>query len=155
MTLGLAIIAGPSVLHDVSVRIPRAARPHGPTTALGLVLHGTPKLQISGPLATPSPSCPCPLWPQQYARLVVVTPQLWYPPIETPLKASPPRTATGVRRLVSVPSPTPPVKLSPQQYALFAVVTPQVCAPGVTWAKLRLPLTGAGVRRWVSVPSPK
>src|SRR5207249_8518781 len=93
-----------------------AASVSPPETATGVALL----------VVVPFPSSPLPLYPQQYAVPLVVTPQALMKPALTAANVSPPETATGVQPLVVVAFPRTPEPLSPQQYAAPLGVTPQV-----------------------------
>ena len=61
---------------------------------------------------------------------------------------SPPLTATGPVRFVSLPSPSWPYRLYPQQYAIPPDTRPQVRPlPAVSAVKLSPPLTATGAVR--------
>src|SRR5688572_7177905 len=64
--------------------------------------------------------------PQQYARLLVATAQLWKCPVLTARYKRSPATLLGAVRIERVPSPFWPWVPSPQQNARPSVVTPQV-----------------------------
>jgi hypothetical protein len=53
----------------------------------------------------PSPNCPLELFPQQKTAADTVTPQLWYPPVETLVKVVLVLTNVGVDWFIVVPSP--------------------------------------------------
>src|SRR5438128_1301547 len=71
----------------------------------------------------PSPSCPSPLDPQQYAAPLGVTPQVCRPPALTATNGRPPATGTGLDWLVVVPAPSWPSGLRTRQSAGSPPVT--------------------------------
>jgi hypothetical protein len=66
-------------------------------------------------VVVPSPSCPVPLSPQQYAAPLTRRPHIEVSPASIEEKVRPPETATGESLCVLVPSPTSPDALRPQQ----------------------------------------
>src|SRR6266550_2273010 len=102
----------------------------------------------------PLPSAPAWFEPQQYARLVVVTPHVCPPALLTEANVRPPCPATGEWRSIVVPSPSLP-ELEPQQYAAPLVVTPHVCSePALIEANISPPATRTGMCRSVVEVSP-
>jgi len=67
-----------------------------------------PPLTATGsewPVLVPSPNWPLALYPQQYAKPVVVSPHVYDHPAERLENFNPPVTATGLDWLTFVPSP--------------------------------------------------
>src|SRR5437763_89216 len=129
-----------------------------PFTPRYLSAHCTTSTGTELETPVPSPSAPRKLSPQQYARRVVVKPQVCEDPALTARKVRAPATRTELDRWVVVPSPTWPSPLSPQQYATPPAVTPHACGPpalaALIEANLARPATGTGEVRSVYVLSP-
>ena len=106
-------------------------------------------------LKSPTPSCPCPLPPQQLATPPARTAQVWLAPAASMTASVRLLTGVGVKRGPSrVPSPICPAALAPQQRAVPFERRAQVCtvpaARDTTWFKFG---TNVGVNASVT-PDP-
>src|SRR5581483_9923868 len=78
-------------------------------------------------VVVPSPICPKPFHPQQYAAPEAVSAQVCRPPAATFVKMSVAEIGAALERAVRVESPSCPQLLLPQHCATPAAVIPHVC----------------------------
>src|SRR6058998_2892710 len=94
------------------------------------------------------------LSPQQYAKPLTSSPQVWNSPAVRPWSTNTPLTSAGVEWLSVVPSPNWPKLLRPQQYTAPPDVAPHACwSPTASEVKAG-PDTAVGIEALVVVPLP-